>query len=90
MATALTIGVLLILIIGAAHVIQRLNAQHAERIALHRYSRFLPGDRGARSSTKQPIPGRSEPPAVPARRDHRDGGRGRLRPRRRIRRAHGH
>lgn len=60
-----------------------------ESIALHHYSRFLPGGRGVRSSTAGLYPGRSQPPAVPTRRDHRDGGRGRLRPRRRIRQVHG-
>ncbi|WHM40650.1 hypothetical protein [Streptomyces sp. BPTC-684] len=90
MTTALTILVMVFLIIGAAGLIHRLNAQHAERITLHRYSRFAPGRQGDRDSTAQPVPGKPEPLAVPARRDQRDGGRGRLRPRRRIRHAHGH
>ncbi|WP_371655931.1 MULTISPECIES: hypothetical protein [unclassified Streptomyces] len=88
MATALTVLVIVFLIIGAAGLIHRLNAQHAERIVLHRYSRFAPGRQSDRDRTTQPAPGKSEPPAVPARRDQRDGGRGRLRPRRRIRHAH--
>ncbi|MGP9019935.1 hypothetical protein ACT1U9_16245 [Streptomyces sp. BR1] len=86
MTTALTIAVMLILIAGAAWMIHLLNAQHADRIALHHYSRyqfsrFQPG--------RRPLPGESDPPAVPARRDHQDGGRGRLRPRRRIRQGQG-
>uniref|UniRef100_A0AAU2VFC0 Uncharacterized protein n=1 Tax=Streptomyces sp. NBC_00003 TaxID=2903608 RepID=A0AAU2VFC0_9ACTN len=35
MATALTIAVMLILIVLAAYVIHRLNAQHADRIPVH-------------------------------------------------------
>lgn len=88
MATALTILVMVFLIIGAAGLIHRLNAQHAERIVLHRYSRFAPGRRGHRRTTARSASGNSEPLAAPARRDQRDGGRGRLRPPRRIR--HGH
>jgi hypothetical protein len=88
MATALTIVIMLILVVAAARMIQRLNAQHADRIALHHYSRFQPGRHGARSSGR-PLRGESDPPAVPARRDHRDGGRGRLRPRRRVPQAQG-
>ncbi|WP_329395497.1 hypothetical protein [Streptomyces melanogenes] len=87
MTTALTVLVMVFLIIGAAGLIHRLNAQHAERIILHRYSRFAPGRRDNRAGTAQPVPAKSEPLAVPARRDQRDGGRGRLRPRRRIRHA---
>ncbi|MFD9791071.1 hypothetical protein ACFWXK_08970 [Streptomyces sp. NPDC059070] len=88
MTTALTILVMVLLVIGAARLIHRLNAQHTERIALHRYSRFAPGRRGDPGSAAQPVPGRSQPPAAPTRRDQRDGGRGRLRPRRRIRHEH--
>ncbi|MFF1711903.1 hypothetical protein [Streptomyces sp. NPDC058268] len=87
--TYLTAGVLLILIIGAAYVIQRLTAQRADRIALHHYSHSQPTGRGVRGSTERPLPSPSEPRSAPERRDHRDGGRGRLRPRRRIRRPHG-
>ncbi|WP_329361044.1 hypothetical protein [Streptomyces sp. NBC_01483] len=89
MDTSLTIGSLLTLIVGAAYVIQRLNAQRADRIALHHYSHSQPGGRGARGSTARPLPAPPRPSSAPERRDHRDGGRGRLRPRRRIRRAHG-
>ncbi|WP_329464321.1 hypothetical protein [Streptomyces sp. NBC_01431] len=89
MTTALTIAVTLLLIVGAARVIHLLNAQHSERIALHPYSRFHPVGRGTRGGPARPVPGLAEPPAVPTRRDQRDGGRGRLRPRRRIRHEHG-
>ncbi|MFJ8383955.1 hypothetical protein ACIQ9Q_05480 [Streptomyces sp. NPDC094438] len=89
MPTALTIAVTLVLIALATYVIHRLNAQHADRIAVHHYSRFQPGRPGTPDGAAQPVPGRPGPPAVPARRDQRYGGRGRLRPRRRIRQEHG-
>ncbi|WP_406504227.1 hypothetical protein [Streptomyces sp. NBC_00212] len=89
MTTALTIAVTLILIVLATYVIHRLNAQHADRIAVHHYSPLKPGGRGGPDGGAQPVPGRFDAPAVPARRDQRDGGRGRLRPRRRIRQEHG-
>ncbi|MFI0240428.1 DUF5994 family protein [Streptomyces sp. NPDC016845] len=54
--------------------------RHADRPAPHRSSRLLPGRRGTHSP-RRPQPGSASPPAV---RDHRDGGRGRLRSRRRI------
>ncbi|MFG2352447.1 hypothetical protein [Streptomyces sp. NPDC048521] len=91
----LTVVVFLVLIAAAAFVIHRLNAEHAERIAVHRYSRPLasrllpggprPGDPRRRADTAQPPggPHPSESPAVGERRDHRDGGRGRFPPRRR-------
>ncbi|WP_101392130.1 hypothetical protein [Streptomyces sp. TLI_146] len=85
MTTALTVLVMVFLIVGAAGLIHRLNGQHAERIILHRYSRLAPGRRDDRADATQPVPGKPEQLAVPARRDQRDGGRGRLRPRRRIR-----
>ncbi|MFB8182192.1 hypothetical protein ACFC8N_40560 [Streptomyces sp. NPDC055966] len=85
MNTFLTTGSLLVLIAAAAIVIHRLDIEHAERIALHRYSRALPGGPrhgtdGARPPAGPPL---SKSPAVDERRDHRDGGRGRFPPRRR-------
>ncbi|WP_371749886.1 hypothetical protein OG302_41295 [Streptomyces sp. NBC_01283] len=87
--TYLTVGVLMILIIGAAYVIQRLTAQRADRIARHRYSHSQPTGRGVRGSTERPLPSPFESRSAPERRDHVGGGRGRLRPRRRIRRTYG-
>ncbi|MFC9927585.1 hypothetical protein [Streptomyces sp. NPDC127190] len=53
MSTFLTTSVFLVLIAAAASVIHRLNFEQAERIAVHRYSRALPG--GPRSTdTAQP------------------------------------
>ncbi|MCZ0986992.1 hypothetical protein [Streptomyces diastatochromogenes] len=43
MNTLLTTAAFLILIAAAAFVIHRLTIEHAERIAVHRYSRALPG-----------------------------------------------
>ncbi|MEW2808661.1 hypothetical protein AB0929_16400 [Streptomyces massasporeus] len=85
MDIALTIAALLVLIAAGAYVIHRLNSAHSERIALRSYSRFLPGppaaaDRAA--GTTPPPPSHSTPSAALDRRDHRDGGRGRFRPRR--------
>ncbi|WP_045558872.1 hypothetical protein [Streptomyces sp. FxanaA7] len=88
MDIALTIAAFLVLIAGGAYVIHRLNSAHGERIASHSYSRFLPGrpasaDRAADNTA--PPPPHSAPSAASAaheRRDHRDGGRGRFRPRR--------
>ncbi|MEI5098666.1 hypothetical protein RB200_08355 [Streptomyces sp. PmtG] len=86
MDTGITVAVILAMIALGAFVIHLLNDQHSERIALHQYSRRLSGRRGAHSATR-PRPDGTAPPAVPSRRDHRDGGRGRLRPRRRTNRT---
>ncbi|MER5564259.1 hypothetical protein ABT071_37385 [Streptomyces sp. NPDC002506] len=61
MTTALTIVITLLLIVMAARVIHLLNAQHAERIVLHRYSRFHPGVRGTPSDATQRVPDRADP-----------------------------
>ncbi len=82
MDTALATTALLLLISVAAYVIHRLNAQHAERIALRTYSPYRPGHRPP-SVPEDTGP----PPAAPLtpaeRHDHRDGGRGRHPARRR-------
>ncbi|MEV5777916.1 hypothetical protein AB0L49_43065 [Streptomyces antimycoticus] len=86
----LTVAAFVVLIAAAAYVIHRLNIQHADRIAVHRYSAALPGRRG-RDTPQPPVrPGRSESPTVGERRDHRDGGRGRFPPRRRRSRTTHH
>ncbi|MFG2576143.1 hypothetical protein [Streptomyces sp. NPDC048481] len=82
MSAFLTAAAFIVLIAAAAYVIHRLNIEHADRIAEHRYSAALPGHR--RRGTLPPRePGRSQSPASGERRDHRDGGRGRFPPRRR-------
>ncbi|GCD39569.1 MULTISPECIES: hypothetical protein [Streptomyces] len=83
MGNGITVTVILAMIALGVFVIHLLNAQHNDRIALHRYSRRLPDRRGSHEPTRsQPVT--TTPPAVHTRRDHRDGGRGRLRPRRRV------
>ncbi|WDF42449.1 hypothetical protein PBV52_39460 [Streptomyces sp. T12] len=87
MNTFLTAAAFLVLIAGAAYVIHRLNIQHADRIAVRRYSAPLPGRRG-RGTPQPPVgPDRSKSPTTGERRDHRDGGRGRFPPRRRSSRT---
>ncbi|MGY0485773.1 hypothetical protein [Streptomyces sp. WG-D5] len=84
MDAVLTAAAFLVLITLAAYVIHRLNTQHAERIALRTYSRFLPGRRTATTPHDDETLPLQPPPADPVgRRDHRDGGRGRFRARRR-------
>jgi hypothetical protein len=84
----LTTAVFIVLIAAAAYVIHRLNIQHADRIAVHRYSTALPGRRG-RGTPQPPLePDPSESPTAGERRDHRDGGRGLLTPRSRSRPTH--
>lgn len=86
----LTAVAFVVLIAAAAYVIHRLNIQHAERIAVHRYSAALPGRRG-RDAPQLPVgPDRSESPTTGERRDHRDGGRGRFPARRRSSRTTHH
>jgi hypothetical protein len=87
MNTFLTVVALVVLIAAGAYAIHRLNLQHADRIAVHRYSDPLPGRRGR--GTPQPSgPDRSESPPTGEGRDHRDWGRGRFLPRRRSRTPH--
>lgn len=56
----LTIAAFLLLIAAAAYVIHRLNSQHAERIAVHRYSSLLPSRRHGHN-TARPPPSRTRP-----------------------------
>ncbi|MFJ9010729.1 hypothetical protein [Streptomyces canus] len=84
----LTATAFIVLIAAAAYVIHRLNIEHADRIAVHRYSSPLPR-RSGRGTPPPPVEPRSESPTAGERRDHRDGGRGRFPPRRhRSRTAH--
>lgn len=92
MTTVLTIAAFLALIAAGAYVIHRLNTAHGERIASRSYSRFLSGRPAAddpAAGTAAPSPTPSSPSSGGGRRDRRDGGRGRFRPRRhRERTAH--
>lgn len=84
MGAALTAAVLLLITI-AAYVTHRRSTQHAERTTLRTYIRPPTGRWAAEElrGAGTPLPG-SLPPASPAdRHDHRDGGRGRFRARRR-------
>ncbi|MFD9460830.1 hypothetical protein [Streptomyces sp. NPDC060027] len=66
------------LIAVAAYMIHRLNIQHAERIAEHRYSAARPA-RGGRGAPQPPAgPHRSDASARRERREHREGGGGRF------------
>ncbi|MET9576540.1 hypothetical protein ACLQ2D_20995 [Streptomyces sp. DT199] len=78
MNTFLTTAAFVVLIAAAAYVIHRLNLQHADRIAVYRYSSPLPGRRGHGGPQLPVGPDRSVPPTADERRDHRDGGRGRF------------
>ncbi|CCB75428.1 MULTISPECIES: hypothetical protein [Streptomycetaceae] len=95
MTTLVTVAVILAMIALGALVISLLNAQQAEGVAVHPYARFLP-DPGARpaesvASTTRNTGLAGIPPARDdARRDHRDGGRGRLRAGSRTARARHH
>lgn len=90
MNALLTSAAIVVLIAVAGYVIHRLNIQHADRIAVHRYSAALPGRRG-RGTPQPPVDSdRSESPTTGERRDHRDGGRGRFPPRRRSSRTTHH
>ncbi|MHC5257450.1 hypothetical protein ACYSUO_06180 [Streptomyces sp. UC4497] len=84
MDAVITALAFLLLIALGAYLIHRLNAQHAERIALRTYRRFLPGRRTPGEPADATTLPAQPPPVVPAdRHDHRDGGRGRFRARRR-------
>lgn len=90
MDTLLTAAVFVLLIPAAAFVIHRLNIQHADRTAVHRYGAALPGLRGHDTPQALTRPNRSESPTTGERRDHHDGGRGRFPPRRRRSRTTRH
>ncbi|MFH0177244.1 hypothetical protein [Streptomyces cacaoi] len=73
----------LVLVAATAYVIHRLGVPHADRIAMPRHGVALPGLRGRGTPRPAVEPEQPESPSVGARRDHRDGGRGRFPPRRR-------
>jgi len=84
MVTGVAFSALLILTVAATRVIHRLNAQHAERTALHSYGGPSTEQKHPGQAVGRPRPGLvTQPTTVRPRRDNRDGGRGRLRPRRR-------
>lgn len=87
METFVAVMVLLAMIVVGVLLIHLLNDQHDERIAVFHYGRSRSAVRGAAPSVPQKLRGRAGTHGAGDRRDHRDGGRGRLRPRRRTRTA---
>jgi hypothetical protein len=85
METFVTVVALVAMVALGAFLIHRLNNQHDERIATFHYSRSRPAARGPAPSAPQKVRGRAGTSGTGDRRDHRNGGRGRLRPRRRAR-----
>lgn len=68
MTTFLTATVFIVLIAAAAYVIHRLNIEHADRIAVHRYSTPRPR-RSGRVTPQPPVGPRPESPTAGERRD---------------------
>jgi hypothetical protein len=82
-----TVLVLLAIVAVGVLLIHLLNNQHDERIAAFHYGRSPSAVRGLAPSAPWKLRGRAGTSGAGDRRDHRDGGRGRLRPRRRTRMA---
>lgn len=89
METFVTVVVILAMIALGVLLIHLLNSQHDERIAAFRYNRSRSAVRGPVPPVPQRTRGRAGASGIGDRRDHRDGGRGRLRPRRRTRQGVG-
>jgi hypothetical protein len=81
METVVTVAVILAMIALGAFLIQLLNRQHDEHISAFHYSKLLPGIRGRSTTPPRQADGAAGAPGGSTRRDHRDGGRGRTRPR---------
>lgn len=89
--TFVTVLVILAMIAFGAYLIRRLNSQHGERTAGFHYGHSgMPlGGPTPSAPRKGRGRGRVGTGSVGRRRDHRDGGRGRLRTRRHIRHGAG-
>ncbi len=85
METFVTVVVLLAMVAVGVLLIHLLNNQHDERITAFPYGRSRSAVRGPEPSDPQKARGRAGTSGTGDRRDDRDGGRGRLRPRRRTR-----
>jgi hypothetical protein len=83
--TFVTVLVILAMIALGAFLIHLLDAQHGERIAAFHYGRSGTPVSGPAAPAPRKAHGRVGTSTAGLRRDHRDGGRGRLRPRRRSR-----
>lgn len=83
--TFVTVLVILAMIALGALLIHLLDAQHGDRIAAFHYGRSGTPVAGPPASAPRKTHGRVGTSSTARRRDHRDGGRGRLRPRRRTR-----
>jgi hypothetical protein len=83
--TVVTVVVLLAMVGVGVLLIHLLNNQHDERITAFPYGRSRSAAGGPAPSVPQKVRGRAGTSGAGDRRDHRDGGRGRLRPRRRTR-----
>ncbi|WP_405638729.1 hypothetical protein [Streptomyces sp. NBC_00019] len=87
METFVTAVVLLAMVAVGVLLIHLLNTQHDERISAFPYGRSRATVRGPAPSAPQEPRGRAGTSGAGHRREYRDGGRGRLRPRRRTRTA---
>lgn len=87
METFVTVIVILAMIALGVLLIHLLNAQHSDRIAAFHYGRSGMPVAGPDPSAPRKGRGRAGASGSGGRRDHRDGGRGRLRPRRRTRKG---
>ncbi|WTF07687.1 hypothetical protein OHB14_41995 [Streptomyces sp. NBC_01613] len=85
METFVTVAVLLAMVAVGVLLIHLLNNQHDERIAAFHYGRSWSAVHGPAPSAPRKLRGRAGTSGAVDRHDHRDGGRGRLRPRRRTR-----
>ncbi|GAA3799513.1 hypothetical protein GCM10022403_036940 [Streptomyces coacervatus] len=89
METFVTVLVILAMIAVGAFLIHLLDAQHSDRIAAFHYGRSGTPLAGPAASAPRKAHGGVGTSSAGRRRDHRDGGRGRLRPRRRTRNGAG-
>ncbi len=87
METFVAVMALLAMVAVGVLLIHLLNNQHDERIAVFHYGRSRSTVRRSARSAPRKLRGRAGTKGTADRRDHRDGGRGRLRPRRRTRTA---
>ncbi|MGI5373320.1 hypothetical protein ACQEV2_03430 [Streptomyces sp. CA-251387] len=88
MESFVTVAVILAVIALGVLLIRLLNSQHSDRIAAFHYGRSGTPVPGPAPPVPPKAHGRAGASGTGGRRDHRDGGRGRLRPRLRTRTPH--